>query len=201
MRPDFVVKQKWENAMKRALLAVTLWAGLAAASAPAAADDGFVVMSPDITPGAPIAAPHVFNGFGCTGDNISPALQWRGAPEGTKSFAITVYDPDAPTGSGWWHWVVFNIPNSANGVARGAGDPEAGLMPDGVVQSRTDYGVPGYGGPCPPEGDDPHRYHFKVHALSVDALPLDADASGAMVGFMINANKVATATVTATYGR
>lgn len=143
----------------------------------------------------------VFDGFGCSGDNISPALTWSGAPAGTKSFAITAYDPDAPTGSGWWHWVVFNLPADINTLPSGAGAASGEGMPDGAVQSRTDFGTPGYGGACPPEGDGPHRYQFKVWALDTDSLPLDASASGAMVGFYLNAHALDTATLQVTYQR
>lgn len=180
--------------------AAVLALGLAASLAGTALADEFTLTSPDIAEGATIAEAHVFAGFGCTGGNISPALTWIGAPEGTKSFALTVYDPDAPTGSGWWHWIMFNIPADVTSLPQGAGS-EGGTLPDGAIQSRTDYGAPGYGGPCPPEGAAPHHYEFKIHALSVDSLPLDADASGALVGFMVNANSLGTAQLTAIYGR
>ena len=144
---------------------------------------------------------HVFNGFGCVGANLSPALSWRHPPKGTRSFAVTAYDPDAPTGSGWWHWVVFNLPAETRELAAGAGDPAADKMPAGAVQSRTDFGKSGWGGPCPPQGDRPHRYVITVHALKVDKIDLDENAPAAMVGFMINANRLAKASITAFYGR
>ena len=106
--------------------------------------------SPDIKEGGTIANEQVFKGFGCTGGNISPALSWSGAPSGTKSFAVSIYDPDAPTGSGWWHWVVFNLPPGTASLPKGAGDVKKKLMPKGAIQSRTDFGSDGYGGPCPP---------------------------------------------------
>ncbi len=143
----------------------------------------------------------VFNGFGCSGTNISPELTWENAPKDTKSFAVTVYDPDAPTGSGWWHWLVFNIPASVNKLPANAGKVDSGLAPKGSIQSMTDFGAPGYGGPCPPQGDKPHRYIFTVHALKVDQLPLKAEASGAMVGFYLGQNSLGKASFTATYGR
>lgn len=161
----------------------------------------FVVTSPDIKPASTIGNEHVFNGFGCQGRNVSPALNWSGAPTGTKSFAITVYDPDAPTGSGWWHWVVFNIPADSTGVGKNAGDAQSALLPTGSIQSRTDFGKPGYGGPCPPTGDKPHRYVFTVHALKVDKLPLDADAPAAMVGFYLHQNTIKKVVLNAQYGR
>lgn len=134
----------------------------------------------------------VFNGFGCTGKNISPELKWFDIPEGTKSLALTVYDPDAPTGSGWWHWVVFNMDPKLEGLA-------AGKKPPGV-ESVTDYGKPGYGGACPPKGDKPHRYVFTLYALRAK-LPLNAKAMPAMVGYYINENKLGQAQITMTYAR
>jgi Raf kinase inhibitor-like YbhB/YbcL family protein len=162
----------------------------------------FELTSPDVAANATIADKHVFNGFGCKGGNTSPALAWSGAPAGTKSFAITVYDPDAPTGSGWWHWVMFNIPPSVTKLAENAGNPRAmRLSPKGSVQSMTDFGKTGYGGPCPPPGDKPHRYIFTVFALKVDKLPLTKKSPGAMVGFNLNANAIDKASFTAMYGR
>src|SRR5207342_588867 len=118
---------------------------------------GFALSSPTIKPNSKLTEAQVFNGFGCTGKNISPALKWSGAPAGTKSFAVTLYDPDAPTGSGWWHWVVYNIPASANELPEGAGAPDGKGLPPGSVQGRTDFGAPAFGGACPPPGDRPHR--------------------------------------------
>src|SRR5438067_2094273 len=112
--------------------------------------------------GATLGMDHILSadyGFGCGGGNKSPHLAWSGAPAGTKSFALMVYDPDAPTGSGFWHWVMFDIPADTTELPKGAGDPKAATAPKGATQSRTDFGVPGYGGPCPPQGDPPHHYH------------------------------------------
>jgi Raf kinase inhibitor-like YbhB/YbcL family protein len=161
----------------------------------------FTVESGEVRPNAKIGPAQVFKGFGCDGGNVSPSLVWKRAPAGTKSFAVTVYDPDAPTGSGWWHWVVFNIPSDVVTLPLGAGDPAAGKAPRGAIQSQTDFGKPGYGGPCPPQGDKPHRYIFTVHALKTDKLDLDDKTMPAMVGFMINANRLDKASFTATYGR
>ena len=157
----------------------------------------FSLTSQDIADNRPLTKREVFQGFGCEGGNTSPELSWANAPAGTRSYAVTVYDPDAPTGSGWWHWTVVNLPTSTHNLPRGVG----ANLPAGAVQGRTDYGRPGFGGACPPVGDKPHRYQFTVWALKVDKLPLDGEASGALVGYMLNANVLAKATITSTYGR
>jgi Raf kinase inhibitor-like YbhB/YbcL family protein len=161
----------------------------------------FTLASKEVAEGKQIPLDHVFGGMGCTGKNGSPSLSWSGAPAGTKSFALTMYDPDAPTGSGWWHWVVYNIPASASSLAAGAGDAAKKLLPAGSVQGNTDFGAPGYGGPCPPVGDKPHHYIFTLYALKADKLDLPAGATAAYVGFNIHANVIAKATFTALYGR
>ncbi len=135
----------------------------------------------------------------CGGENISPQLAWSHAPEGTKSFAITVYDPDAPTGSGWWHWVMFNIPVSVNELTANAGNLESGLAPDGSIQSTTSFGRLGYGGACPPEGDKPHAYIFTVFALGIDKMELESNAPPAMVGYYLNANVIEKASLISYY--
>ena len=157
--------------------------------------------STDLKAGAKVADEQVFNSFGCTGKNVSPALSWSGAPKGTKSFALTVYDPDATTGSGFWHWVVFNIPADVTSLAKGAGDPKGAAAPKAAVQSRTDFGAPGYGGPCPPKGDKPHRYIFTIFAVDTDKLDANADASGAIVGFNLHFHTLAKATLIGLWGR
>lgn len=184
--------------MRSRFLAAALLAG-AAFGAHAA---GFTLRSPTIKPGSTLTDAQVFKGFGCEGKNVSPALTWSGAPSGTKSYAITVYDPDAPTGSGWWHWVVYNIPAATTELAEGAGAAGGkGALPAGAVQGRTDFGSAGFGGACPPPGDKPHRYVFTVHALKADKIDVPADASAALVGFMVNANRLAKASFEAKYGR
>src|SRR6188472_93526 len=135
-------------------------------------------------------------GFGCAGGNKSPHLKWSGAPDGTRSFAITCYDPDAPTGSGFWHWLVVNIPPNVTELALDAGNPKSGKLPKGALQTRTDFGAPGYGGPCPPEGHGPHRYVFTLFAVKQDALPVNADTSAAIVGFQLHFNTIEKATLT-----
>ena len=159
----------------------------------------FTLTSKDL--GGQLTVDQVFSGFGCTGKNISPELLWANAPAGTKSFAVTVYDPDAPTGSGWWHWVIFNIPASVSQLPADAGNPALGLAPKASVQSATDYGKTGFGGACPPVGDKPHRYIFTVYALKVAKLDLDAAAPPAMVGYHLNQNALAKATLVSYYGR
>jgi Raf kinase inhibitor-like YbhB/YbcL family protein len=143
----------------------------------------------------------VFNGFGCSGENISPELLWANVPEGTKSFAVTMYDPDAPTGSGWWHWLVFDIPSNILELKEGAGNIPKNLAPSGCTQSNTDMGQPGFGGPCPPEGSGYHRYIITVFALKVEKLGLDKNASPAMVGFYLNNNLIAKASLIFYYKR
>jgi Raf kinase inhibitor-like YbhB/YbcL family protein len=160
----------------------------------------FTLVSPDIGKDNPIAVDQVFNGFGCKGKNLSPALFWSGAPAGTQSFAIMVHDPDAPTGSGFWHWVVYNIPASAVSIPAEAGDVKKKGMPVGVVQGRNDFGAFGYGGPCPPPGK-PHHYHFRIFALKVPKLDVPNDATAALIGFNVNANKIAEADLVGMYGR
>lgn len=160
----------------------------------------FTLESPQLRDGFP--EEQRYNSMGCLGGNISPELNWSGAPEGTRSFAVTMYDPDAPTGSGWWHWLAFNIPDWARGLPKGAGSLAGKGMPEGVVQSRTDFGIIGYGGPCPPVGDAPHRYQLTVYALNVPHLEaLDEEAMPAQVGFAIQAAAMGKATLEIRHGR
>jgi Raf kinase inhibitor-like YbhB/YbcL family protein len=162
---------------------------------------GFTLSSPDIKAGGTMDKRFEFNGFGCSGDNKSPALQWSGAPKGAKSFAVTMYDPDAPTGSGWWHWSVINIPADVAALKPDAGAVGGANLPKGASHVRIDFGVAGWGGTCPPEGDKPHRYTFTVYALKTDKLELPADATAALAGYMINATSLGKATFIAKYGR
>lgn len=182
--------------MKKIIL--TLVAGCAMLGAGGAQASEFVLRSGEITDQQTVPDSFVFNGFGCAGGNVSPSLSWDGVPKDAKSLAVTIYDPDAPTGSGWWHWVVFNIPVSTTSIPAGA---SLTAMPEGAVESITDFGKVGFGGACPPEGDKPHRYIVTLHALNVEKLDLDANASGAMVGYFLNAHKVSTASITGLYGR
>lgn len=159
---------------------------------------GFRLWSPDIK-GPKLGMDQVFNGMGCTGKNISPELRWSGAPAATKSFAVTVYDPDALTGSGWWHWVVYNIPAASTGLPRGAGSGSG--LPSGAAQANTDFGQPSYGGACPPTGDRPHHYYITVFALDVSRIDVPATATAAYVGFNVHAHTIGKASFVARYGR
>jgi Raf kinase inhibitor-like YbhB/YbcL family protein len=162
---------------------------------------GFKLSSPEIKANRMIPQRFEFNGFGCSGENKSPALKWTGAPKGTKSFAVTLYDPDAPTGSGWWHWVVINIPASVHELPSNAGALNSTTLPKGAVQVRSDYGTDAFGGTCPPKGDKPHHYIFTVYALKAEKLEIPADATAALAGYMIHGNMLAKASFTARYGR
>ena len=182
-----------------AVAATTLFAvGSPAATEGAMAK--FTLTSTDFIEGATLGTAQVFNEFGCKGGNVSPALAWSGAPAGTQSFALLMHDPDAPTGSGWWHWIVYNIPPGTYALAAGAGDPKKGQMPAGAVQGRNDYGSAGYGGPCPPPGS-PHHYNFTLYALKVAKLEVPQGASAALIGFNARAHALAEARLTGMYGR
>jgi Raf kinase inhibitor-like YbhB/YbcL family protein len=159
----------------------------------------FTLTSTDLKTGA-FANAQVLNTFGCSGNNVSPQLSWTSAPAGTKSFVLTMFDPDAPTGSGFWHWVVVNIPASISALPNGA-SKDAAKLPVGSLETRTDLGAPGYGGPCPPAGDTPHRYVFTLHALKVEKLDVDLQTSAALVGFNVHMEEIGRATLTARYGR
>ncbi len=183
------------NIIKTTLFVPWLWcAGQALAQ-------DLTLSSPVIAPDSTLSAAFEFTGFGCAGENRSPELNWQNPPEGVKSYALTVYDPDAPTGSGWWHWVVVNIPASVNALPQNAGAVGGANLPSGARQISNDYSYAGWGGVCPPVGDKAHRYQFTLHALQVEKLDLPENATAALAGFMINANALATATFTAYYGR
>lgn len=155
------------------------------------------LFSKDLTDGQTMPQRHVFNGMGYQGGNLSPQLYWEDAPAATRSFVITCFDPDAPTGSGWWHWVVVNIPAGNSEIEQGAGSGIAAL-PAGALQTRTDFGSSAYGGAAPPQGEK-HRYVFTVHALDSDLIEVDSNASGAMVGFNVHFHSLASASLTVTF--
>lgn len=155
--------------------------------------------SPQISPGGRIPDRHVFNASGCSGQNISPALSWTRGPAGTRSFALVLFDPDAP-GKGWWHWIVYDIPPNVRGLPAGAGDPARQLMPPQAIQVRNDFGTQGYGGPCPPPGR-PHRYFFWLYALKVAKLDIPPNATPAAIGAKLAASAIARAELMALYGQ
>lgn len=157
----------------------------------------FTLLSNDLKEGEKMPERHVFNGMGYQGDNISPHLAWNQVPAGTKSFVVTVYDPDAPTGSGWWHWLVANLPANTLLLPQGAGSGQDAL-PTGAIQARTDFGKAGYGGAAPPKGET-HRYIFTVHALDVETIDVDENSSGAVVGFNVHFHSLGSASLTVTY--
>lgn len=165
---------------------------------PVARADHFKVWSPDI-PGRIMSSAQVLNGAGCTGGNVSPRIEWSGEPAHTRSFLVTIFDQDARSGAGWWHWLVVDIPPSAHALEQGSGNDETRLPP-GVIQIRNDFGTAGYSGPCPPFGLR-HHYKITVMALKVNKLGVDGDASPAMVDFMANANSLGKAVMTVLYGR
>lgn len=164
-----------------------------------AAGSGLRVTQSPWAEGGTLADAQVYNGFGCTGGNVSPAVAWAGAPEGTQSYAVTVYDPDAPTGSGWWHWLVVNVPATVTVLPQGGA--QSGGLPAGALTLKNDYGTPGFGGACPPPGAPAHRYRLTVWALKARVLPLTVADSAAKAGFFLNANALASTTVTGLYGR
>ena len=158
--------------------------------------EGLTLKSSDL--GGQLTKMQEFNSFGCNGQNISPKLSWSGVPKGTKSFAVTLYDPDAPTGSGWWHWIVVNIPANVTVLPAGASGK---AMPKGALEIVNDYGSAGFGGACPPVGDKPHRYIFTVYALDVEKLDVKADTNDPVVGYYINAHTLAKASLISYYSR
>ena len=157
---------------------------------------GFEVTSTDVTNGRPLSAPQVSGVMGASGEDRSPQLSWSGFPEGTKSFTVTVYDPDAPTHSGFWHWAVADIPASVTELPSGASD---GGLPEGAVQLRNDAGFAGYVGAAPPAGHGPHRYYVTVHAVDVERLEVTPESSPAYLGFNLFSHTLGRAVLVGTY--
>jgi Raf kinase inhibitor-like YbhB/YbcL family protein len=160
----------------------------------------FTVESADVADGQMMTDNQVYNGFGMTGQNISPQLRWHGFPADTKGFAVTCYDPDAPTGSGFWHWLLLDIPASVTELPSGAGSADGSGVPAGAFSVRNDYGTKDFGGAAPPAGDEPHRYVFAVHALDADTLGIDSDVSPAVAGFNLRFHTIARAMIVPVYG-
>jgi Raf kinase inhibitor-like YbhB/YbcL family protein len=162
----------------------------------------FVLSSPDGQMAAKVPEMYVANLFGCSGGNMSPPLEWSGAPAGTKSFVLTLFDPDEHGDpSGWWHWIVYNLPANTHSMAKGAGTEHSTVLPTGTLQGRSDLGNDAYHGPCPDKGDPPHRYTFTIYALNVEKLDVPADSSGAMVVSTAHDHLLGKAVFIAHYGR
>lgn len=154
----------------------------------------FTLTSDSLRDGKPMPITHAADG-----DNLSPHLRWEGAPEGTKSYVVTCFDPDAPTPSGFWHWVMVDLPRDATELPAEAGGEDSSKLPAGAFHCRADTGVRGYSGAAPPGGDRPHRYYFVVHAVDAEKLGVDADASPGMVSFNLVFHTLGRALLVATH--
>ena len=159
----------------------------------------FELRSDDVADGQMMSDDQVYNGFGLGGRSISPSLSWSGFPPQTRSFAVTCFDPDAPTGSGWWHWVLLGIPASVTSLPAGAGSADGSLLPKGAFHVRNDYSTKDFGGAAPPPGDPPHRYVFAVHALDVDSLDVNDEITPAVAGFNLRFHTIARAMLIPVY--
>lgn len=178
-----------------------VFAALLAAAAAAQADDEFKLESPDIGPDKEFAQTFAYDAFGCSGDNQSFELSWSGAPAGTQSFAVSVYDPDALRGKGFWHWFVINIPAATTSLPRDAGNRSNAKLPAGARQLRSNFNKFSYGGSCPPRGDKPHNYVVTVYALKTKKIDLPAESGAADAMPLVEANALGQATLTYKYGR
>lgn len=161
----------------------------------------FTLTSQDVADGTPLAAPQVSGIMGAGGEDRSPALSWTGHPSATRSFAVTCYDPNAPTAAGFWHWAVADVPASVTELAAGAGSDDGWLLPEGALTLRNDAGLHRYLGAAPPEGHGVHHYHFVVHAVDVPRLGIPRDAGGSYLGFLLFSHTLARATIVAEYER
>jgi hypothetical protein len=185
-------------------LSVVVMLGILDPSAARAAEPGAGFTLKPVDAGLVTGMPLVYtaNAFGCSGGNTSPALEWSGAPEGTQSYVLTLFDPDErSTPSGWWHWAVYDLPKDAHGVVKGAGVEHSKTLPKGALHGRTDLGNLAYHGPCPDKGDPAHRYVFTLYALKVAKLPVKPGAPAAMVVSTANENVLGKAVFEAHYGR
>jgi len=192
------LRQKIDT-VKKLLFALGSWLAMVVPAA-FAESGGFHLTSSEWHDGGSVPKENLFNGSGCGGANISPEFHWSDAPSGTKSFAFTIFDPDAPTGGGWWHWVIFNIPGSVSELPAGAGDDESRRLPPTGVQCRNDYGEPGYGGPCPPPGST-HRYLVRAYALNVEKLPFGSETPPGKMAKQIEAHSIGVAKLLVRFGR
>jgi Raf kinase inhibitor-like YbhB/YbcL family protein len=176
---------------------------LAFGSVALGAGSSFTLTSPDLPAGKPIPEQFTANAFGCHGPNQSPALAWSGAPAGTKSFAVTMFDPYRPPTSGWWHWIIYDIPAGTTALARGAGTPGSAALPAGAQQGKPDGDAPEahYYGPCPDAGDPPHHYTITVYALSVDHLNVPATSTAANIDYEISTKALAKSTIVRLFSR
>jgi len=179
-------------------MAAALSASLACTGALAA---DFKLTSSDIGPDKPLAQEFVFSGFGCTGANQSPALSWSGAPPGTKSYAVALFDPDAMQGKGFWHWLMVNIPADVTSLSRNAGKNDGSKVPSGALQIRNGFRASGYSGSCPPPADEPHGYVMTVYALKIPKLEVPADTTSPLMLEAIETNSLDKASLTYHFGR
>lgn len=164
-------------------------------------DNNFRLWSSEFSDNGVLTKDHEFNSFGGNGKNLSPEIEWNNPPVDTKSFALTVYDPDAPTGSGFWHWVLLNISSDVRKLEQNAGDLANKLAPSGALQILNDYGFQGFGGACPPIGDKPHQYEFSLHALNIEKLDVDEKCTNAVARFLINQHSIEKVKIVAHYQR
>lgn len=205
MQPAFPLPLPLDGpSVRRLALVLLLWFAFnAPAPAPAAeANAAFRVMSTVLVGGGRFHPEQVYNRSGCQGKNISPDLRWTSPPDATRSLAVTMFDPDAPSGHGWWHWAIFNLPPQTRNLPAGAGDPgRTRALGTAVRQARNDFGDTGYSGPCPPPGDHPHRYVITVYALDVpEVTPGQKTLNAAAVAAELERHSLAKTTLTAGYG-